>query len=81
MGVSCMNEFEVIKKFIIKELFNKSGIKEKEIGLLDSGCIDLDEDLFWHSYQHNVGKITKRTRETDKEEIFDSWGDNKAVFV
>ena len=75
-----MNSFHDLKEFIIKELHDKCGINEEEIGLLDSGIIDLMEDVlefdfclknddyfytFWHDYQKNIGMVTKSSKPND----------------
>ncbi|NMD72878.1 hypothetical protein HHO41_21930 [Bacillus sp. DNRA2] len=67
-------DFNIIKRFIISELNEKAGIREEEIGLLDSGNFDLVDEIlefdfglrnddfiyaFWHDYRYNVGKITR----------------------
>lgn len=83
-----MNGFYQLKKFIISELDEKCGIKEEDIGLLDSGCIDLVDDClefdfclrnddalytFLHNYQHEVGNIVKNNEQN--QEVYKSWGD------
>ncbi|MDA1675749.1 hypothetical protein [Bacillus cereus group sp. TH152-1LC] len=83
-----MNGFYQFKKIIISELNEKGRIKEEDIGLLDSGCIDLVDDClefdfclrnddalytFWHNYRHDVGNIVKNNEQN--QEVYKSWGD------
>lgn len=85
-----MNGFYQFKQFILQELEEKGGITEADIGLLDSGTIDLVDDhlafdfslrdkdglfTFWHDYQNEIGTITINEKNEQEREVYKDWGD------
>lgn len=73
MGGDEVKNFSDLKKFLLDELRLRTGIKESDLSLLDSGTMDLVEDTvafdfslrnddslyeFYHDYINDIGKIT-----------------------